>query len=110
MIVFITEEQFGWRVAENCPDAIRLLDTEDLHFLRKARQEVVNKNQELNLFSETAKREIASIYRCDVSLIISEFEMQLLQETFKNQCFFIILFAFYSGSNGGRFLTKITNF
>ncbi len=80
---FITEEQFGWRVAENCPEALRILDTEDLHFLRKARQEVVNKNQELNLFSETAKREIASIYRCDISLIISEFEMQLLQETFK---------------------------
>jgi hypothetical protein len=26
------EEQFGWRVSENCPDA-RLLDTEDLHCL-----------------------------------------------------------------------------
>lgn len=82
---FITEEQFGWRVAENCPDAIRILDTEDLHFLRKARQEVLKKKQSLseaNLFSETAKREIASIYRCDLSLIISEFEMELLQNTF----------------------------
>jgi hypothetical protein len=27
------EEQFGWRVSENCPDALRLLDTEDLHCL-----------------------------------------------------------------------------
>jgi len=35
---FLTEEQFGWRVAENCPEAIRILDTEDLHFLRSARQ------------------------------------------------------------------------
>ena len=83
---FVTEEQFGWRVAENCPDALRILDTEDLHFLRKARQEAVKKKQSLkdiNLFSETAKREIASIYSCDLSLIISEFEMDLLQETFK---------------------------
>ena len=32
---FMMEEQFGWRVAENCPDAIRILDTEDLHFLEK---------------------------------------------------------------------------
>jgi glycosyltransferase involved in cell wall biosynthesis len=82
---FITEEQFGWRVAENCPDTILILDTEDLHFLRKARQEVLKKKQSLsdvNLFSETAKREIASIYRCDLSLIISEFEMELLQNTF----------------------------
>jgi hypothetical protein len=28
---FMMEEQFGWRVSENCPDALRLLDTEDLH-------------------------------------------------------------------------------
>lgn len=83
---FITEEQFGWRVAENCPNALRILDTEDLHFLRKARQEAVKKGisfKEANLFSETAKREIASILRCDLSLIISEYEMNLLQETFK---------------------------
>ena len=82
---FITEEQFGWKVAENCPGAMRLLDTEDLHFLRKARQEALKKKlplSDLNLFSDTAKREIASIYRCDLSLIISEFEMKLLQNTF----------------------------
>ena len=83
---FITEEQFGWRVAENCPNTLRVLDTEDLHFLRKARQEAIKKDnslEKLYLFSESAKREIASILRCDLSLIISEFEMNLLQETFK---------------------------
>jgi hypothetical protein len=30
-----------------------------------------------------AKREIASIFRCDISLIISDFEMNLLKEYFK---------------------------
>ena len=83
---FITEEQFGWRVAENCPDALRILDTEDLHFLRKARQKSIktaNNLEKINLFSETAKREIASILRCDLTLIISEYEMNLLQDTFK---------------------------
>jgi len=83
---FITEEQFGWRVAEQCPDALRILDTEDLHFLRKAREEAVKKMlpvTEVNLFSETAKRELASILRCDLSLIISEFELELLQNTFE---------------------------
>ncbi|MGB7784851.1 MAG: glycosyltransferase family 4 protein [Salinimicrobium sp.] len=82
---FMMEEQFGWRVAEACPDAIRILDTEDLHFLRKARQEAFkkDKNEEaLNLQTELAKREIASIYRCDLSLIISESEMQLLKYEF----------------------------
>ena len=84
---FMIEEQFGWRVAENCPKAIRLLDTEDLHCLRTARQKAFKENRtfELNdlLSEEVAKREIASILRCDLSFIISEFEMKVLKEVFK---------------------------
>jgi len=83
---FITEEQFGWRVAETCPDALRILDTEDLHFLRKAREEAYKKGVPVtksNYYTETAKRELASIYRCDVSLLISEVEVQMLTEIFK---------------------------
>jgi glycosyltransferase involved in cell wall biosynthesis len=37
----------------------------------------------LDLFSDLAKREIAAILRCDISLIISSYEMKLLEETFK---------------------------
>jgi glycosyltransferase involved in cell wall biosynthesis len=84
---FMIEEQFGWRVAEQCPDAIRVLDTEDLHCLRKTRQEAFKKNIEFTsnmlLSSEIAKRELASIYRCDLTLIISTYEMELLQDVFK---------------------------
>ena len=84
---FMIEEQFGWRVAENCPDALRLLDTEDLHCLRLARQKAFKENRlfkTTDLFvEEVAKREVASILRCDLSLLISEFEMQLLESTFK---------------------------
>ena len=84
---FISEEQFGWRVAENSPDALRILDTEDLHCLRLARQEAFKKgiNFELRLLNNLGitKREIASIYRCDLSLIISSFEMELLTQYFK---------------------------
>ena len=83
---FMTEEQFGWRVVEQCPDAIRILDTEDLHCLRKARQVAVKQNRVFtnqDLFNEEAKREIASILRCDLSLIISEWEMQLLTNVFR---------------------------
>ncbi|MAC87160.1 MAG: glycosyltransferase [Gammaproteobacteria bacterium] len=84
---FITEEQFGWRVAETCPNALRVLDTEDLHCLRKTRQGAIKNKIEFTndmlLNSEIAKREIAAIYRCDISLIISTFEMKLLQEVFK---------------------------
>lgn len=84
---FMMEEQFGWRVAENCPNTVRVLDTEDLHSLRKVRQEKIKKGIPFSvddlLESDIAKREIASILRCDVSLIISSFEMQLLKEVFK---------------------------
>lgn len=80
---FMVEEQYGWRVQQECPNALRLLDTEDLHCLRSARQQSDKKKQAIDLFSDTAKREIASILRCDLSLIISEVEMQLLKTQFK---------------------------
>lgn len=83
---FTTEEQFGWRVAETCPEALRVLDTEDLHFLRKARQQAILENRKFrkeDLYSDTARREIASVLRCDLSLIISEAEIELLQNQFK---------------------------
>lgn len=83
---FMMEEQFGWRVAESCPNAIRILDTEDLQCLRGARQTALKDNRPFHkndLHTDLAKREIASIYRCDISLIISDFEMSLLVEYFK---------------------------
>jgi glycosyltransferase involved in cell wall biosynthesis len=84
---FMMEEQFGWRVAEQCPGALRLLDTEDLHCLRLARQKAFKSGRNFTtvdlLTEEVAKREIASILRCDVSFMISEVEMELLQSVFK---------------------------
>ncbi|ART80609.1 glycosyltransferase [Oceanisphaera avium] len=83
---FMMEEQFGWRVEKHCPHALRVLDTEDLQCLRHARHQALKAEQDMSLaylFSDLAKREIAAILRCDLSLIISDYEMQLLQETFK---------------------------
>jgi glycosyltransferase involved in cell wall biosynthesis len=84
---FMIEEQFGWRVAEKCPKAIRLLDTEDLHSLRTARQKAFKESRTFKLTDllseEVAKREIASILRCDLSFMISEFEMEVLKNVFK---------------------------
>lgn len=84
---FMIEEQFGWRVSENCPKAVRLLDTEDLHCLRTARQKAFKEKRAFEfhdlLSEEVAKREIASILRCDLSFIISEFEMKILSDIFK---------------------------
>ena len=83
---FMMEEQFGWRVDSVCPEAIKILDTEDLHFLRKTREEAFRKEkQEEDIYydHDLTKREIASIYRCDLSLIISEAEMDLLVTKFQ---------------------------
>jgi hypothetical protein len=84
---FMMEEQFGWRVAEHCPGALRILDTIDLHCLRLARQQAVKEKREFVLEdildTDVAKREIASMHRCDCTIMISEYEMKLLQTLFK---------------------------
>lgn len=96
---FVTEEQFGWRVASAAPNALRVLDTEDFHSLRAARELALKRalagnpsadvaaitvgNAELyELMREDDRllRELAAIFRCDVSLMISSFEVTLLQE------------------------------
>lgn len=102
---FFTEEQFGWRVAQACPQALRILDTEDFHSLRHARQHLLKIEQKKvssekekqsvapiiasaeNLYQQMctqdmAMREVAAIFRCDLSLMISEFEMDFLQRFF----------------------------
>ena len=94
---FMTEEQFGWRITENCPDALRILDTEDLHFLRKTRQQSISSSSvSANDFdlNDIAKREIASIYRSDLSLIISEAELKILIDKFKIDCSLLLYLPF----------------
>lgn len=83
---FMVEEQYGWRVQQECPNTLRILDTEDLHFLRKAREKADKKQLVFTadlLYNNEAKREIAAILRCDLSLIISEVEMEILREQFE---------------------------
>jgi len=100
---FMMEEQFGWRVEKHCPDALRVLETSDLQSLRHARHQRLKDRlkasadendfselfapalrEEFDLMANTdlAKREIASLYRCDLNLMISEVEIQLLQDQF----------------------------
>ncbi len=100
---FMMEEQFGWRVEQQCPQALRVLETVDLHTLRDARQQLLKAHLAAGLgddcealfnppaevlyqhmaASDTAQREIASIYRCDLSLMVSDDEIRLLGEHFR---------------------------
>lgn len=82
---FMMEEQFGWRVEEQCPNAVRILDMEDVHCLRDARHKAVKAERELqpsDWQSDIGYREIAAILRCDLSLVISEYEMRWLSDNF----------------------------
>jgi len=102
---FFTEEQFGWRVEQVCPHALRILDTEDLHSLRHVRHQLLKESQKKSgreserqgvdpvaadmqaLFSlmakeDMAQREVAAIFRCDLTLMISKFEIDLLTQYF----------------------------
>ncbi|MCK8663469.1 glycosyltransferase family 4 protein [Pseudomonas azerbaijanoccidens] len=101
---FMMEEQFGWRVEKHCPDALRVLESCDLQSLRHARhqrlKERLKANDDNNDFhdlfapalreefehmadTDLAKREVASFYRCDVTLLVSEVEIELLVEQFR---------------------------
>mgnify|MGYP005632658015 CR=1 FL=1 len=92
---FISEEQFGWRVSLAAPMCMKILDCEDLHFLRDARHQaykdinqrgnnvVCNDVDNAYLYSDMCKRELASIWRCDLSILLSEYEYKLLSRIFK---------------------------
>jgi hypothetical protein len=61
---FMTEEQFGWRVENYRPSALRVLDTVDLHCLRRARHAAAVQGgsfEERLLTGDDAKREVAAI-------------------------------------------------
>ena len=83
---FMVEEQFGWRVAEHCPNAIRILNTEDLHSLRDYRGKCLKDNLQFTIegyfLQDKTKREIASIYRSDLTLLVSYFEKPLIHNMY----------------------------
>ncbi|MDT0594175.1 glycosyltransferase [Glaciecola petra] len=103
---FMCFEQFAWRVKEQCPDALLVLDAEDLHFLRQARQ-MLHKQSTLHKFDSHCEhhnfmqsndicneltllcgensvfaRELACIYQADITLLLSDFEANLLHSLF----------------------------
>jgi glycosyltransferase involved in cell wall biosynthesis len=85
---FILEEQFGHFVYGACPEALVVLETEDLHFVRRARESVRENFLQMESLppdfykTETALRETASIERVDYAYLVSSFEESLLWEEF----------------------------
>ncbi len=94
---FMIEEQFSWRVEQQCPEAMTVLETSDLHCLRQARQLAVKQGRQVtqsDLTHELAYREIASILRTDLTLVISQVEMQLLKTVYKIDEALLVYFPF----------------
>jgi glycosyltransferase involved in cell wall biosynthesis len=85
---FFLEEQYGPHVYDACPNALILMETQDLHFVRRARDGVKGAYLTTSELprdfyrTESALRETASILRVDFSFLVSSFEEQLLREEF----------------------------
>ncbi|KUF75760.1 hypothetical protein AM587_10005853 [Phytophthora nicotianae] len=92
---FIAEEMYGWQAKKYAPEALRVLDLQDVHFIRRAREFAVKKqgvNFEATLdgarlnvdpVEKLAIRELASIHRSDLTLYVSEFERDILISRFQ---------------------------
>ena len=83
---FILEEQFGWRVEKEVPGAARVIDMQDFHALRRARERAFDETGraefEPDLIARAGSdlyRELGSIYRSDLTLVISRAELELLK-------------------------------
>lgn len=100
---FRMEEQFGGRVEQLCPNALRVLETGSLQSLGEARHALLRRRLVLGLdpndFRELfatsgpdlyrqmapvklTQRELAAILRCDLSLVASDVEIDLLVNGF----------------------------
>lgn len=84
---FMSEEQFSWRVRKELPQAIRILDTIELHCLTAARSNSGQSGVHLQsrlpedvFFSEIAARELGAIFRSDLSLFTSTVELEILSQ------------------------------
>lgn len=92
---FIAEEMYGWQAKKYAPKALRVLDLQDVHFIRKAREFLVKKRHmpfeqtldmsqlDVDPVEKQVVRELASIHRSDLTLFVSDVEQDVLTERFQ---------------------------
>jgi O-antigen biosynthesis protein len=91
---FLAEEAFSFRVRAVCPEALRVLDMQDVHALRRERERIVTSSSSSSSSRNTIvdsinakpcamdgdfSREISAIYRSDLTFVCSQVEMEILQ-------------------------------
>ncbi|RLO13176.1 hypothetical protein DYB28_001452 [Aphanomyces astaci] len=90
---YIAEEMYGWQVTKLAPHALRVLDLQDVHFLRKAREfhvctdkkdyrTTLQPSIDVEPVASVVLRELASVYRSHLTLYVSEFEKTMLTTRF----------------------------
>ena len=94
---FVAEEFYSHYVYKTFPATLRILDTQDLHSLRKCREDKYNQCiKEQNTIKDLRDilkekpdpsqsifaRELSSIYRSDLAILVSDYERLLLQDRF----------------------------
>ncbi len=97
---FYTEEAYSFVLKEHYPDAALALDMQDMHSLRRGRETIVKEwdsrhtGDPLGVLDQVMAhipsvndpmllRELASIHRCDLTLVCSPYELFLLQSIYK---------------------------
>lgn len=74
---FVMEEHFGWRLRTLWPAALHLVDTQDIHSLRRARERAAKRGEAEPAeadYGEDIVRELASLHRADACLVVSPVE------------------------------------
>ena len=103
---FYAEEMYSFRVKERFPHALRVLDMQDCHFLREGRQEMATKKKEATMneilecrpdaTAASCLRELSSIHRCDLTMVCSPVELQILTDHYNVTPDRLILAPFFT--------------
>mmetsp|Transcript_15774 Transcript_15774/g.30500 ORF Transcript_15774/g.30500 Transcript_15774/m.30500 type:complete len:419 (-) Transcript_15774:104-1360(-) len=87
---FVTEEVFSWQVQQAFPECMRIVDTQDMHSLRRAREVALSEARSMeevmsarpDASDPTLQRELASLHRSDLNLFVSKDEMESCASTY----------------------------
>jgi O-antigen biosynthesis protein len=105
---FYTEEMFSFILQKHMPGVCRILDMQDVHFLRTWRQEqaCIPSCDIRDLISsfppssyQSCVRELASIYRSDMTLVCSPRELEVLEATFGVDRELLVEASFFNGAS-----------
>lgn len=107
---YYTEEMFSFIVHKHMPHVCRILDMQDVHFLRTWRQECARTAETLDISRDVLEsippatytpcvRELASIFRSDMTLVCSPTEVELLHSTFGVNRELLVEAGFFNGAS-----------